>query len=231
MCCGKRGWPAPCVVPIPTITCDGIDGSPTSYQYDDFSSDRGWWDFTAGGAAFYTKVQGGQLVPNTPNGANNPFARNLILSGSPLVLGQVVTLEAVFSCLIGDPAILTGTGCDVYLGASAGGSPKAYIGPYLGSVQFVVTLSGAYPPSTALFASALPVVIGNNYTFRIKIERTSTQWNFYLDGVLQYSHVAAYANALISSNLHVCDRTLSGTHTRMVCDDFVVYGYNLPVDC
>lgn len=209
--------------PIPTISCAGISGDPDSYLYDPFDDNRGWWNLTF--SSPNTQITNGYIRPVSPNFATT---YNYLKSANPTG-AQVVTSIATFRgqwesgfTYHGNHGFgKSGTVFRVGMGVLTGD---------LTNLRFFVTQTAATPSvAGALYSEVMPdpQLIETSHVF--KVEVTATQAKFYLDEVLKYTHGATIDMTVYEPS--ILTAFLSATRSYFFCEDYVLFGYTLPVHC
>lgn len=197
--------------PVPTIACP--IGSGDSYVYDPFDRIMGWWNYNFTGI---TTVTSGQLR----TASNSAEARLLLFSRNP-VGAEIVTLEASFTRYVNN-GITRG-------GWIRMGGYNIYAGYYLGADSFVVTTASVPNPPSGAYT------VGTGYpnntivsdTLRMEVGSASTR--FFVNGALVYTLGSTLP--VFTSPIGV-GLAFNGITTQYAyCDDFVLYGYGLPVIC
>ncbi len=204
--------------PIPTISCDGIGGTPTSYLYDPFDDIRGWWNNSV-----IASPSGGDMRPVADTGSVDVTC--LITSKNP-VGSEIVTAISNHRFRYNTGFTFGG---ELGFGSTAP-TLRSGVGFYSGSIQYWVTTSANSPPASVVYSEAFPGSSLEIYNYQLRMEVTPTQVLCYLNGVLKYTH-GSTVNLSTQFPMIRVSKTLGGTSQFNYCEDFVLYGYDLPVDC
>lgn len=228
-CCkggSQAGFPpvAPCIAPVPTIPCEGLA---SSYVYDDFSRDRGWWLLSTSPSVW--EVAAGMLRSATSSG-NNANSRLLPWTPTPVGVG-VVTLVAHVSGSVpavnkttNQVAIRLGNSKWVVFGGFSGGlatSVYFYIATNVSGTVGVVYTGPA-------ISHAVPYVLPST---EIKIVADVVDTKYYIGGVLVYTGTPIVLTDVLCVSVEVTKYIHLGTSYYLGIDDLVLFGENLPVDC
>lgn len=225
MCCGKRPcWPPSVASPVPTISCAGEGGSPTSYIYDDFDRDRGWYNLGTN-----VEIVSGlmRVLPTAPTSTTATTTLR-VLSRMP-VSSEEVSMETVMGCRLASAYDNT-----EFFGIALGGLyvGLGYRAAFAGFIAGVALSSNFYNGSM-LYNAASPIADNTTGQVTLKIVATATGARCYINGILVYTYGSPLPVATLGQTLMKPMNAYSGGIQREYAtfDNLRYFGYNLPINC
>lgn len=183
-------------------------------MHDDFNRIYGWWS----GMGSVVQLSNGALIP--VSASTGSAVTNLLIPPATPTGAQVMTIEAVFSAFFDPTFNYTGA---VGVGG-VGFSHFAGIGEKfgVGNVFFIQNTS---------VGDVFQLVIGNNPSYTVKVECSTTDIKTYLDGVLEHTRVVVADPQLVAPTVRVSRIGVGAGVAHVSCEDYKIFGVGLPVAC